>query len=248
MQPSRAIKIMICIVAISVVAICSFNFSGDNTTSTDILSRYRSATQNNLTTVNSVTSVINSGAYASSNVNSVNTPGVATDTDLREMAKVLSGPFGYPGKCYYQSTGHATEPSVTYTYKGATRTLDTGLVRSDCTGFCSAMLYLMGIDSTYVSRYSGSFLTWGSEVSASTFNDVEVGDILVYYRDIPGGHKGHGAMVVYKDDQYVYMGDWGGNQNIRATKDNGYYEFFELSEPISNWRENETVHVRRAAQ
>lgn len=240
MQPSRAIKIVLCIVIAAVVAICSFNFSGDDTTSTDILAKYRSATQNNITTVSSITSVINNGAYASGNVNSVNTPGVATDTDLREMARVLSGPFGYPGKCYYQSTGHATEPSVTYTYKGVTRTLDTGLVRSDCSAFCCAMLYLRGVDETYVSRNSDMLCSWGNPVSATTFADVEVGDILTY--------PGHAAMAVYKDDQYVYMGDWGASQSIRNTKDNGYHATYELSTPISSWRVGEPTVVRRAAQ
>lgn len=73
----------------------------------------------------------------------------------------------------------------------------------DCSCYCSAMRYLLGMDSTYVHRNSGAFSSQLNDVTASIskMGDLRMGDIL--YR------SGHVAMVVKVDGSTIYVGDFG---------------------------------------
>jgi len=71
----------------------------------------------------------------------------------------------------------------------------------DCSCYVDAMLVLCGLRSSWYHFYSGNISGAGTTVSITSMSELQPGDIL--------RKSGHVAMVVYKDSQYIYVGDFG---------------------------------------
>lgn len=180
--------------------------------------------------------------------NPVSEYNLSTTPDLRPLAKWLSsficnstagdksGPYSQ-SHVVWQDVGTGTESFKQGTVEKSLDFSDAN-VYSDCSGGVSLMLYFCDFDTTFSRKASDTLDTWGENISASTFNDIQIGDVLVN----PGSHA---AIVVYKDDSKVYTFDWGSGQAIKDTAANGYAQSFNLSDSITTWRE--TTHVRRAS-
>ncbi len=109
----------------------------------------------------------------------------------------------------------------------------------DCSCYCSAMRYLLDMDSRYVHRTSSGFKTQLNDVTSSigTFGDCRVGDVL--------WRSGHVAMVVKMDSNLVYVGDCGSGEtsdyssgtvgsNIDKTANQGYAYTFSVTDSFTN--------------
>jgi len=113
----------------------------------------------------------------------------------------------------------------------------------DCSCFCDAMLVLCGLRSSWQHFYSGTISGAGTEISISVMGDLQPGDLLVN----PGSHV---AMVVYKDSQYIYVGDFGSAStsnyderytvglNGDKTAAQGWSYRYSLSTPWANGRQD----------
>lgn len=150
-----------------------------------------------------------------------------------DIASAICNNFRTPGTSEFSySMSRASDPKPNgwtgpVTYKGRT----TEGTHRDCSCFVSNFLYLAGLDPSYVHRTSYNFYagSWGTEISVSTFNDMLPGDVICM--------DGHVAIVVAKDDEYIYFGDAGSTSLIKSTYENGYGQKFKLTDSVSIWRD-----------
>ena len=235
MLPKKLMAAMLAIVITTVAGLCVMQFcnaSADIDANTIAQKTLSFADRNS---VKSVTNQLaNQTGAQSTQQNSSQTQSGNWD-DLRPLAKELSKYIPY----YAQATNVATADTITLEFEGTTRTMNNarGTIRADCSGGVCAMLYFMGVDKKYTGLNSDRFETYGNSVTASTFADLEVGDILV----APGSHV---AMVAYKDDTKLYTFDWGDTEPIRNCESKGWDEEYSLSSSVRNWRKHRMV-VRR---
>ena len=235
MLPKKLMAAMLAIVITTVAGLCVMQFcnaSADIDANTIAQKTLSFADRNS---VKSVTNQLaNQTGAQSTQQNSSQAPS-GDWADLRPIAKELSKYIPY----YRQAKNVATANTITIEFEGTTRTMNNarGTIRADCSGGVSAMLYFMGVDRRYTGFNSNAFSTYGNNVNASTFADLEVGDILV----APGSHV---AMVAYKDDNKVYTFDWGKTEAIRNCESKGWDESYSLTSSVRNWRSHSMV-VRR---
>lgn len=243
---SKFTKYIIVLLSVSVFGICAFNFN-DSIEVASLFEESFTHTAPNYATMESVTSQLNNTANLNNqlaNANNTQMPNTLGLTDLIDVSKALSGSID----CHYdQSYNCALSDTVTIEYNGVKRTLNnakassTG-IRADCSGGVSAMLFFAGLSGTKttvnkLSNYTSSgCCNWGFEVQASTFADVEVGDVLA--------KAGHAALVVKKDSKYVYTFDWGSSSAMKNCRSRGYDEQYKITDTIHKWRSG-TIHVRR---
>lgn len=108
----------------------------------------------------------------------------------------------------------------------------------DCSCYCSAMRYLLNMDSRFVHRTSSTFNDQLSNVTSEIrkFSDCRVGDVL--------WRSGHVAMVVKIDSEFVYVGDCGSGEtsdhsqgtvgsDIDKTANQGYAYTFSINDSFS---------------
>lgn len=249
--PSKIVKgtaaVLACCVLLLLCSVSENDTTNIENVSTSIPTTYR----NKILSVNTSSTSTGEGA-----VNAISYPTAynANWDDLRPLAKELSNYVGANGHGYTSlpfSSNHAgctgydssIVSQITITFNGVSRTADAlkkydGL-RSDCSGGVSAMLFFMGVTGSgnkIANTTASSYCSAGTGVQATTFGDLQVGDILA--------KTSHVAMVAYKDAEYVYMFDWGQTAAINNCKAQGYDEKYALDKPISAWRSG-TVNARR---
>lgn len=151
----------------------------------------------------------------------IQTSGTVTDTDIREIAKVVAS--AYNGK-YDQSA------KVSVTYKGKTV-----ISRLDCSGFVSSMLTFMEVRPDSLTNsygfYDGAGGTkigeqgWSDGIQK--FGDLKVGDILVV--------RGHVEIITYIEGDNIYVGNCGGDDSIVSTATKGYCRITPANTSLNNW-------------
>lgn len=258
-SPSKLVSIVASITCISVVLLLCGTTENSVEVAEIIDSQDRVTYYNDILSVDSSTHINNLLESADSG-NKITDPGTieksnATYSDLRPLAKELSNYVGANGHGYTSWDGYfnshtgctgydsSIADEITITFNNTTHTAKARVqyygLRSDCSGGVSAMLFFMGvtgsgnkIDNLRAEDYQKA----GSSISASTFGDLNVGDILAI--------KSHVAMVAFKDSSKVYMFDWGTTKAIDKCKEQGYYNTYPVGAAISTWRTT-TVHARR---
>lgn len=157
-------------------------------------------------------------------------PGPVSDDDFRPQAMAVASTFKSTTFLYSKaSIPHSADSNGRYLnyswgdgsymfpeYGGLS--LGRNTEHRDCSCFCSAMLVLCGLRSSWYHFRSSTISGAGTEISISVMGDLQPGDLLVN----PGSHV---AMVVYKDSQYIYVGDFGcastSNYSVKTVGLNG---------------------------
>lgn len=212
-MPSKIVKICAILIAITVIAICGFNFDGGGDYK-NITSDYNKTTQNHSrTTVSSVISAIN---------NEQITPGVTsnTNTTMIDTSSWLSIADGV-----HKQWGAA---GFTYGYgQYSTFTQSDGSqisVRRDCSGYVGYCLYVAGKAST------PSPITSGSDLSKYGFKKVDkpYGYSMLKPGDVVAWSGSHIQIYVGASPDDVWL-NWGG---VQSTSDK-YAGITDVSKVIS---------------
>ena len=253
MKPSSVSKAVIAGVFIATACLLLFNFN-DSSEVTSYISKQYSETyklQRNISMAATVNQLSNNKQQNNQNGSA------GSWDDLRPLAKELSSYVTEHGHGYTSidrfghfnahpgCTGYdcSAVNAITIEFDGTSRTLQNATtvnvgLRSDCSGGVSAMLFFMGIESTDLNAGSTTFKDYGNNLDASTFSDLEVGDLLIQKKTGGGGHV---AMVAYKDNDKVYTFDWGSTNGINNCKDKGWHQEFGLNQQVKDWRPRNTA-------
>ena len=78
-----------------------------------------------------------------------------------------------------------------------------------CAAFVCAMLGRANVQSTRKLN-ARSFLTWGVRVT----DNPTIGDVVVLWREVIAGAKGHVGFYIHQDEKYIYL--LGGNQGNKV--------------------------------
>lgn len=155
--------------------------------------------------------------------------------DVLEMSKTIASSLvNENGEIHYSQKGYGVEFDVNG-YVGKSR--------RDCSGYVSAMLWVMGIINSNAQYGSSTFSNWGTCVattvdkSNNTFKDVEVGDVL--------WRSGHVEIIVKIEDDTIYVGNAGGDSQIQQTATEGYQKTYGINDPLSAWYDEGVVQLRR---
>lgn len=249
--PSKIVKGTAAVLACCVLLLLCSVSENDTTSIENVATSIPTMYRNKILSVNTSSTATGEEAV---NATSYPTASNANWDDLRPLAKELSNYVGANGHGYTSlpfSRNHAgcngydcsIVSQITITFNGVSRTANALKVydglRSDCSGGVSAMLFFMGVTGSgnkIANTTASCYRSAGTDVQASVFGDLQVGDILA--------KTSHVGMVAYKDEKYVYMFDWGQTSAINNCKAQGYDEKYEVNKPISSWRSG-TIHTRR---
>lgn len=168
------------------------------------------------------------------------------EDDVLAMSAAVAERFKKTGQPNYKPSGWVNPGGLFFNYSQSNgmyqelsyngKTVKT--THRDCSCYCSAMRYLLGMDSNYVHRNSSSFKSNVPDVTSTvhTFGDCRVGDVL--------WKNGHVAMIVKVDSSKVYVGDCGSGEtsdhgsgtighNIDNTAAQGYSYTFSVNDSFS---------------
>lgn len=235
MSPKKIVK-SVAIFLVATVAISYFMFNESDANIDIYMNKYNNVSQNalNRTSVQTVIEQVEINDDTKAGINEVPIPGVSTPSDLPTLTMEMSKHAKAYG--YSQPKGHLDVDVMTITYNGVTKSIDNKVTRNDCSGYVSMVMYFTGVTDKYVSRDSRMFCRFGDPVNAKTFADVQVGDIIA--------KNGHVALCVAKDENYVYMGDWGDTEPIVRCAEQGWAAKYKVTDSISKWRSGK-IYVRR---
>lgn len=159
--------------------------------------------------------------------------------DLTELAKAIAVNFKIKDNYKYNQTTQ----SVALNWNGSDITINgktvlhNGSSHNDCSCFVSLMLYFSGADNEYKHRISNGF-KYNTLTDAEVFGDLQVGDVIHTVM------KGHVAIVVKIDENYVYTGDCGSTGTITDTAERGWGEKFAKTAKIDTWRSSSEIVER----
>lgn len=155
-------------------------------------------------------------------------------TDIRQLCMMVSETFN----SNYSQTGYSFED---VSYNGLY--YRKGEIRRDCSGFVTAVSYLLGYKSSKYMTYSepfssglvGTLIGEGKlvfPIGVNLFGELKVGDVIVTIG------KGHVAIVSFIDENDVYLADCGSSEKIELTAKQGYAEVYSKESLLSDWRSN----------